>query len=51
MIRATAVRFRRPLAAMATGGTLAGFLAVHAVHAAAMAGGPMVVQFVCSIVR
>jgi hypothetical protein len=51
MRTATIVRLRRPLAALVTGGTLAGFVAVHAVHAAAVAGGPMVVQFVCSIVR
>jgi hypothetical protein len=48
MWRATLTRFRRPLAAVVTGGSLAGFLAVHAVHAAA-AGAPVVVQFVCHI--
>jgi hypothetical protein len=49
MLRDALIRFRRPLAAVVTGGSLAGFLAVHAVHAAAVAGGPMVVQFVCRI--
>ena len=51
MWHASAIRLRRPIAAIVTGGSVAGFLAVHAVHAAAMTGGPMVVQFVCNIAR
>jgi hypothetical protein len=37
-------------AALVTGGSLAGFVAVHAVHAAA-AGGSVVIGFVCNVVR
>jgi hypothetical protein len=47
----TVLRLRRTLLAALTGGSIAGLVAVHAVHAAAMAGAPMVVQFVCSIAR
>jgi len=42
---------RAGVAALVTGGPIAGFVAVHAVHAAAAAGGSAVVGFVCNIVR
>jgi hypothetical protein len=37
-------------AALVTGGSVAGFVAVHAVHAAAV-GAPVVVGFVCNVMR
>jgi hypothetical protein len=46
--RPAALRVR--VAALLTGGSVAGFVAVHAVHAA-VAGGSVVVGFVCSIPR
>ena len=41
---------RRRGAAVVTGGSVAGFVAAHAVHAAA-AGGSVVIGFVCTVVR
>jgi hypothetical protein len=46
--RLAALRVR--VAALLTGGSVAGFVAVHAVHAA-VAGGSVVVGFVCNIPR
>ena len=42
---------RAGAAALLTGGPIVGFVAVHAVHAAAAAGGSAVFGFVCNIVR
>lgn len=43
------IRLRRPLAALLAGGSLSGFVAVHAIHVVAVAGAPAAVQFLCSI--
>jgi len=42
-------KLRRPLAALLAGGSLSGFMAVHLIHLAAVAGAPAAVQFLCSI--
>jgi hypothetical protein len=42
-------RLRRPLAALLAGGSISGFVAVHALHVVAVAGGSTAVQFLCSI--
>ncbi len=47
--RRAASRVRRPLAAILAGGSVAGFAAVHVVHAAAVVAGPIAAQFVCSV--
>jgi hypothetical protein len=46
-----AARLRRPLVALLAGGTVSGFLAVHAIHVAAVAGAPTAMQFLCNIGR
>jgi hypothetical protein len=44
-------KIRRPLVALLAGGSVGGFLAVHAIHVVAVAGAPTAMQFLCSIGR